>query len=160
MWENYYKNRKDLLYYKLVKNWLNKLGEKESILDVGCGGCPVAAWGKFNKRVALNLEPFPKIKNVVCVTDDWMNYPAEKFSVITCLQVIEHFQKDYILKFVNKIFENCQTAIISVPYKWEKGLEPSHIQDPIDICKFVNLVGKDPIKLELAYNRLVGMFKC
>lgn len=158
-WDHYWENRKHLQYYKTVKCWLEELGQKDSIIDVGCGGCPIATWGNFKYRTAINKEPFNKINGVNCVVDDWLHYETKPVDVITCLQVLEHFDSNIIDLFVNKIFQNCNIAIISVPYMWEKGSCEDHVQDPINLIKFINLVKKDPIKLEITNDhRMVGMF--
>lgn len=158
-WDHYWEHRKHLQYYKVVKQWLEELGPKNSIIDIGCGGCPVATWGEFKNRVALNKEPFHEIKNVNCVVDDWLNYSTEPVDVITCLQVLEHFPSEIIDLFVEKIFKNCKIAIISVPYMWEKGSCEDHVQDPINLIKFINLIKRDPVKLEITNDhRMVAMF--
>lgn len=156
-WETYWEERKHLAYYQVVKKYLEELGSCESIIDVGCGGCPVAKWGDFQNRTSLNLESFPAIEGVDCVQSDWMNY-HEKATVITCLQVIEHFDDEFIPKFVQKIFDSCKIAIISVPYMWEEGACEYHKQDPIDMAKFLRLVRRDPVKTEIASHRLVAKF--
>jgi hypothetical protein len=146
-----------LEYYQVVKRWLEQT-PGESIVDVGCGGCPVATWGDFKKRKAINLQPFPEIPGVENVVANWLDYEMEPVSVITCLQVLEHLEDDVLFRFKEKIFDNCDKAIISVPYKWEKGLEPSHVQDPIDLRKFLGMVGKEPVRMRIASHRMVCFF--
>ena len=158
-WDGYWEQRQHLQYYKVVKNWLEELGSKDSIIDIGCGGCPVAAWGNFKNRTAINKEPFNNIDGVNCVVDDWLNYETKPVDVITCLQVLEHFPSEIIDSFVEKIFANWKIAIISVPYMWEKECCEDHVQDPINLIKFINLVKRDPVKLEITNDhRMVGMF--
>jgi hypothetical protein len=157
-YEKYWQDRKHLEYYQTVKTWLDALGKQESICDVGSAGTPVATFGNFNRRVALNNEPCPLITNVENVIDDWLLYEKQHFTVITCLQVIEHFETDYLRQFVAKIFDCCDVAIISVPYRWSEGACVWHVQDPIDYKKFLDLIGKDPVKTEIVNRRLIGMF--
>jgi hypothetical protein len=157
-WDGYWESRKHLEYYKVVEEWLELLGHQRSILDIGCGGCPTAMWGSFEKRTAINLEPFPLLPGVNCVYIDWLEFKPEHYSVITCLQVLEHLDDETVKKFMNKIFEHCDIVIISVPYKWEKGRCEHHLQDPIDVNKFYKMVGIDPVKIQIVSERLVGMF--
>jgi len=46
------------------------------------------------------------------------------------MQVLEHLNDPAI--FAKKLFKTGSTVIISVPYKWKKGLEKGHAQDPVD----------------------------
>ena len=61
--------------------------------------------------------------------------------------------------FVEKIFKYADKAIISVPYKWRKNACKYHVQDPIDYKKFIDLIGKDPVRTEIVSNRLIGLFQ-
>ena|SRR3972149_10383793 len=159
MWDgSYWEERKDLDYYRVVKNWLESLGEQASILDIGCGDCPVASWGAFAERTSLNLEPFPVISGVNCIVANWFDFKSSNYSVITCLQVLEHLDDKRVTRFVSKIFDHCDIAIISVPYKWKKGFCEHHLQDPIDMKKFIDMIGRDPIKTEITSSRIVGYF--
>ena len=92
-WETYWQDRKHLAYYQTVKTWLEQLGKQESILDIGCAGVPTATFGDFQRRVAINKEPFPLIDNIENIVDDWLLYDSDVFSVITCMQVLEHFEQ-------------------------------------------------------------------
>jgi len=159
---NYWDGRKDLNYYRVVREWLEQL-DHESIIDVGCADTLVVTYGKFEKRYAVNNREFPQLGGVECIEGDWMQLDLTA-DVITCLQVIEHFKADYLREFVDKIFSSCKVAIISVPYMWAAGSCPGHHQDPIDIRKFLNLTNREPVRLDIVTDsscrRLITMFEC
>ena len=157
--ETYWKVRKHLIYYQVVKSWLESFGDQNSILDIGCRGCPTSTWGTFLERTAIDSESFLQINGVLCVREDWLKFKSKHYSVITCMQVLEHLDDETVAKFVSKIFNHCDKAIISVPYRWQIGFCKHHLQDPIDIKKFLNMIGRDPIKTEIVSNRLVGLFQ-
>ncbi|QDT30495.1 hypothetical protein Enr10x_58610 [Gimesia panareensis] len=157
---SYWDGRKDLNYYQTVREWLGPFSG--TLLDVGCADTPVAQWGNFGKRYAVNNRPFPDLSGVECIEADWMETELQA-DVITCLQVIEHFETDFLREFVAKIFRSCQVAIISVPYLWSAGSCPGHHQDPIDVRKFLDLTNREPVKLEIVTDsscrRLIALFE-
>lgn len=158
---SYWDGRKDLNYYRVVKEWLEQI-DYQSIIDVGCADTPVVTWGNFQRRTAVNNREFPMLEGVECIEGDWMKLDR-KADVITCLQVIEHFETDYLKDFVAKIFDNSKVAIISVPYLWPAGMCDGHQQDPVDVKKFLNLMNREPVKMEIVTDsscrRLIAMFE-
>lgn len=155
MWDGYWQARQHLDYYRVVKEHLEQFGPMESVLDIGCGGCPVATWGDFKQRTAINLEPFPSIEGVACVVSDWLKYPAQPVSVITCLQVLEHIDWDHMTTWVDKMMSHCQFAIISVPWMWPEGSDPAHIHDPIGWGKLLRMLGRQPAKFMVSTQRAI-----
>lgn len=157
----YWKHRQKLKYYQVVKTWLEELTGYESLLDVGSADTPVSQWGNFETRTAINKDFKPKLDGVNCIKCSWTK-ATEKADVITCLQVLEHFETEYLKKFVSKIFSSSKVSIISVPYLWRNGSCVYHKQDPINKTKFVDLVGREPQKIEIvneqSCKRLVAMF--
>ncbi|WP_417386937.1 hypothetical protein [Gimesia sp.] len=156
----YWEGRQHLNYYATVKQWLEPLSG--TLLDIGCADTPVAQWGSFEKRYAINDLPFPVMDGVECIQADWMKTDL-RADVITCLQVLEHFEARPLMLFANKIFSSCETAIISVPYLWPADFCRGHVQDPIDVRKLIDLVGRCPAKLDIVednnYYRLIALFK-
>lgn len=156
----YWQTRKNLRYYQAVREML--CGYSGTLADVGCADTPVAQWGKFEKRVAINNREFPALPGVECLQVDWMACEIEKVDVITCLQVIEHFETEYLRQFVNKLFEKSETTIISVPYMWHEGCNQWHPQDPVSLVKLIELVGREPVRVEVVNDfnvlRLVALF--
>lgn len=162
---HYFEERKDLRYYKLVKQWLEELSRDpklNSVMDVGCADTPVCTWGSFSERTALNSRPFPRFKDVDNhIEGDWLSVIAQA-DVITCLQVLEHLDDDVVKRFAWKLFKNSAFTIVSVPYMWPRTPEQEHKQDPIDLRKFLDIVGRDPIRMEIVTDgsrqRMVAMF--
>lgn len=158
----YWEQRKDLNYYKQVNRWLQELTEYKSLIDVGSADTPVATFGEFKSRTAINNLPFPQLGGVTCIQADWMETDL-KADVITCLQVLEHFEADYLKRFVEKIFRSSRVAILSVPYLWPEGACEGHKQAPVNIQKFLQLTGREPERITIVKDgtreRLVSLFK-
>jgi hypothetical protein len=81
----------------------------------------------------------------------------EKFDMGICLQVLEHLEDPKI--FVKKIFDLCNTVIISVPYKWPEDSCEHHIHDEIDEKKLFEWTSKIPIEANIVDNRLIVLYK-
>lgn len=142
---SYWEGRKDLNYYQAVRGILDRLGQQQSILDVGSWDTPVATWGKFNRRYSVDPRERPKLRRVKAIQGSWPESSGQvpKVSVVTCLQVIEHLPGTLV--FVNALFEKAiDLVIISVPYKWPVNTDKHHVHDPIDESKLVRLVGREP----------------
>ena len=158
----YWHDRQDLFYYRVVRKWLESFGACGTLMDVGCADTPVAQYGDFLERIAVNDRPFPPLDGVECIQADWMDCNLNAH-IITCLQVLEHFETDYLRAFVDKIFRSSCVSIISVPYLWPADCCEHHRQDPINIGKFLQLMGREPIKLEIVQDssrkRLVALFE-
>lgn len=139
MRKEYWEERQGLKYYKRVKEILEGL-PGDSILDVGSGGTPVATWGDFKERAALNLTPCTEWPGVESITGDWFDYVAPTvFDVITCLQVLEHFSWPDAMRFARKVLNSCRVAVFSVPYKWKAGVCKHHKIDPVIFRDIVEL---------------------
>ncbi len=137
----YYNRRKNYNYYTEVKRILESLGKRDSLLDIGCLDTPVSTWGNFNLRVSISPNKRKKLPRVLALLGLWPDLASTlpRFSVITCLQVIEHVE-DY-KPFVDAIFDRGDFIIISLPWKWTKGKCKSHLHDPIDEDKCLELLG-------------------
>ena len=133
MRDEYWTERRNLTYYQEVRRLLEELGPMHSILDIGSGGTPVATWGDFSNRYAVDQDPCQSWPGVSFYQCEWVKFDCPNVDVITCLQVMEHLE-DYqqVLDFSNKIAEHCRIAIISVPYEWPQGVCQYHPMDPID----------------------------
>jgi 2-polyprenyl-3-methyl-5-hydroxy-6-metoxy-1,4-benzoquinol methylase len=74
---------------------------------------------------------------------DFLAYqPNEQFDLVTCFQVMEHVPD--AVSFARKILEIGQVAVVSVPYKWDKGKCKPHIHDPVDERKMLAWFGREP----------------
>lgn len=140
--ENYYTRRKDYNYYKKVKEILDAM-KFSSIIDIGSRKSPVIGHlGKNVKKTMLNIEPLEPAEHTKMITADFYTWePDIKYDVALCLQVLEHLDKPK--EFAKKLFQTAKHVIISVPYKWEKGLCKFHVQDPIDEAKMREWTGRD-----------------
>lgn len=158
---SYYQSRKQShTYYDLVRHLLRSLGPQESILDVGPADTPVATWGEFKARVAIDLKEQPPLDRVIHVIGDYLDMEPATFSVITCLQMLEHLEDPR--PYTEKLIKESQTLIVSVPHMWPKDTTKSHKQDPISLKKFLGWFDEDPTFVRIVRdgcrNRLVAMF--
>lgn len=140
--ENYYNRRKGYNYYKKVQEILEGM-KFSSIIDIGSRKSPVIDHlGKNVKKTMLNIEPLEPKKNMKMITADFYTWnPDIHYDVALCLQVLEHLDKPK--EFTEKLFQTAKHVIISVPYKWAKGLCKFHVQDPIDEAKMREWSGRD-----------------
>lgn len=159
MERSYYTPRQGQAYYQTVRDLLQGMGPQESLLDVGCFDTPVSTWGEFQRRSAVNLTDCPRYEGVQYHIGDYLRMQLPRHSVITCLQVIEHFTDAVVAQWADKLLSGADTVIVSVPFQWPAGQEEGHIQDPIDEFKFLQMMGNPPHStLTLTGSRLVGVF--
>ena len=156
---SYWKDRQHYPYYAKVREWLEELGPQGSICDVGAKDTPIANYGTFTERWIVDDDTVPPIPGITAIIKaDWYKWvPPHRFDVITCLQVLEHVEDPRT--FAEKIFQWTHTAIISVPYKWEPDKEGHHKHHHIDVRKFVEMTGRDPIRLEIIGTRIIGLWQ-
>jgi hypothetical protein len=65
-----------------------------------------------------------------------------KYDLATCFQVLEHVPN--VHAFSEKLLLVSKTLIVSVPYKWEKERNKSHIHDPVDESKMFEWFKTEP----------------
>jgi hypothetical protein len=134
---SYWKRREGLRYYRVVKELLEAVSPGESILDVGCADTPIATWGTFAKRHTVDLRTDPKLEGVESHVGDFLEWdPPGRFSVVTCLQCLEHLEHGEVRRFSGKLQRIADVLVVSVPWKWPAGAAPSHRLDPIDFTRF------------------------
>jgi hypothetical protein len=139
----YWEQRSGLNYYRTVRQWIDELGPQESIIDVGARDTPVATWGTFEVRHAIDRGVLPDLPGVVGLQQDWLTFrPPIRYSLAVCLQVIEHLSDDQVRPFVNRLFASADRVIVSVPWGWPAGTCSYHKQDPIGPHKFRRLMGR------------------
>lgn len=161
---DYWRARSHLNYYAEVRQWIEELSAKGSgsILDVGGYDTPVVTWGKFRRRYTIDAVLDPKFPGVRSDVGDFMTWPApERMDVVVCLQVIEHVQE--AAAFGAKLLRTGRNVIVSVPYCWPAGKEPSHVHDPIDVHKLASFMsGRRPDRARIVADgklrRLVGLW--
>jgi hypothetical protein len=136
----YWEARSHMAYYAAIRELVESLSPGASILDVGGYDTPVVTWGTFKRRYTVDavLDPkFPGVKS------------TEKMDVVICAQVLEHLENGTVERFARKLRQTGRTTIVSVPYCWPAGGEPSHVQDPIDIPKLARIMGGRPDRCRL-----------
>lgn len=165
----YWQERESLGYYAVVRAWLKMISmplhamTDTSLLDVGCLDTPIATWGYFDRRYTIDLIHDPKLGGVVSHVGSWLDWtPPEHMTVITCCQVLEHLPDAQIKPFTQKLLSCADHTIVSVPYEWPKGDEPSHLQDPISQTKFDTMMGRAPLEQIIVFDgkrlRLVARY--
>lgn len=86
---------------------------------------------------------------------DWE--PDQRFDAAISLQTLEHLRDPHSV--AQKLLKCAPVVVISVPYKWPKGIEPTHLHDPVDREKLRSWVGKVPLESKVVDNRLVAVYE-
>ena len=160
----YWKNREIFNYYKQVIKFAAKYaGDGGSILDVGGGGCEYIKWFNwFDKKYIIDKKKLPEIEEVKTITGDFMDFEISViFDLVICLQVLEHLNDPKA--FCRKLLSVGKLIIISVPYKWRKGMCQYHVQDPVNEKKLEQWTGEFAIDKAIVTDnklkRLVAVYK-
>jgi hypothetical protein len=131
--EAYWARRRDLAYYREVLR-LARLHapSASSVIDVGSMNSPfVQQFDWIPEKVSLDLERRGRLRGVRSVRADFMRYEVGRFyDLVLCLQVLEHQPEPRL--FAQRLLQCGRTVIVSVPHRWPRGLEPTHLHDPID----------------------------
>lgn len=143
----YWLDRQGYGYYRLVRQWVSEYGRGGTILDVGAMSTPVASWGDFTTRIAIDRRlQLATIPGVTYLTADWLTYRPPLVDLITCLQVLEHIGDDDILPFARKLVSSCRRLIVSVPFMWPAGKCRYHQRDPVSLGDLTAWLGLAPIR--------------
>lgn len=141
----YWARRKGLAYYEAIAAELERLSPGDSLLDVGGWDTPVVLWGTYDRRFTCDLGRDPCFPGVTSHVGDFLEWTApEPMQVTVCAQVLEHFPLETAQRFAQKLLAGTKYLIVSVPWKWPKGGEPSHQLDPIDDVKLRQIMGRLP----------------
>jgi len=133
-----------------------------SVIDVGGRDCDYIGWFDwFDRKVVLDLKQPPARPGVETVAGDFLTYlPATTFDLALCLQVLEHLAEP--AGFCRKLLATGRVVIVSVPYRWPKGLCKYHVQDPVDEAKLLAWTGQPAtdkaIVRDANRDRLVAVF--
>jgi len=158
----YYSTRVSMEYYKHVRRLL-EASPGDSLIDIGCADTPVATWGDFEERFALNRDFLPELPGVTGIHADFMAHPLDgPYDTVTCLQVLERIPDPE--PFAKKLLSiTGRRLIVSVPWGWPEGACKHHCQDPVDDSKMLAWFGKEPVHkavlVDSGMARAVWVFK-
>jgi hypothetical protein len=159
----YWGERKSLHYYQAVIEVARRhVPHGGSVIDVGAADTRlVDALTWFARRVVLDRNPMPPRPGIERVVADFMDYePPTPFDLVVCLQVLEHL--DDPAPFARKLLTLGTTAVVSVPYQWPAGLQPNHVQDPVDEAKLARWIPATPVETLIVTNgrdRLIAVYE-
>lgn len=141
---NYAELRKELLYYKVIRQILYILSKNsKSIIDVGSNGVDLISDLPLSRKVSICLSNPVSLSGVEGIKINFFDYKSsELFDIVACFQVIEHIEDAYT--FTQKLFETGKIVLISLPYKWPNGLCKYHCQDPVDEKKIYSWTKRKP----------------
>jgi len=158
----YWEERKRFTYYQEVLRLARKHAPgAAAALDVGGADCEYMGWFDWiREKWVVDSRPgwVPEGVRQVCI--DFMSYLCEDFDLVLCLQVLEHLPKPE--PFARKLLTTGKTVIVSVPYKWARGQEPQHVQDPVDESMLRSWFGRDWDDFAIVKDeaeRMIAVFK-
>jgi hypothetical protein len=164
----YWAGRSDMIYYKYIDYIVRVIGvNAKSIIDVGSGNSPYLEWFNWiDKKVSIDIQAPYSSCNVEAITANILDYKFyDKFDICMCLQVLEHVKDPE--PFARKLFDLSDLVIISVPYKWPKGVSNGHVNDPVDRKKLEewtqrkpnhSFVIREPFKNSSSASRLISIY--
>lgn len=165
---NYWARRAALHYHRYATSYVRKYCPTPgTLLDVG-GGTQYGAqylrnlpdWDRTSVELPSTQLGF--CEGVRVIKGDFLDWqPDRTYDVVTCLQVLEHVADPPA--FAAKLFACARNlVVISVPFKWRKGAEKSHIHDPIDRDKLAQWVGRERTESKVVdlppFRRLVSAY--
>lgn len=166
MANEYWEDRKDFQYYKQVVQFCKTYAEDaHSVIDVGNSGTEyILDLDWIPDKSVLDKDLVLKDPSVTTHKANFFRWkPPCKYDVVLCLQVLEHLEAADV--FVHKLFSiSSGIIVLAVPYKWPKGTNIHHCQDPVDEEKLRFWTEQDPIDQEVVtepdgYARLVAVYQ-
>ncbi len=157
--KNYWNSRKDMLYYKVIADYVKVVGKNaETLIDIGSAQCRYLEWFDWiETKHSLDLRSPYQSEIVKGIKADFFNWePDLKYDLALCLQVLEHI--DDPKPFCRKLLSICNHLIISVPYKWKAGSVPSHVQDPVNRAKLNSWMGCKPDTSQIVHEPFLKSF--
>lgn len=142
---SYWRRRSDMLYYQYFRYIIRCIGaDSASMLDVGSGNAPYLDWFYWiPRRVSVDLEVPYNSKEVEGIRGNIFDLRFdEPFDLCTCMQVLEHVPEP--APFARRLLELGRLVLISVPYKWPKGSNADHVNDPVDLEMVVDWFDRKP----------------
>ena len=160
---SYWQQRQHMRYYTQVLAFAREYAPAGgSVVDVGGRDCDYIQWFDwFEHKLVIDLKPPPARPGVKTLAGDFLAWqPVNRFDLVLCLQVLEHLFDP--TPFCHKLLETGRTVIVSVPYRWPKGMCIYHLQDPVDEAKLRSWTGQPPtvqsIVRDGSRERLVAVF--
>jgi SAM-dependent methyltransferase len=157
--DDYWERRKKALYYRISVDLAHKHApQAKSVLDVGSRNCEYVRWCDWiPRKVAIDIRPFT-IPGVTMVQGDFLEYrPEELFDLVFCMQVLEHLEDP--TSFGRRLLEAGKVVVVSVPNRWPRGSEKSHVQDPVDEGMLDSWMGLAPIERVLEDRRIMAVYQ-
>jgi hypothetical protein len=154
---HYWERRKHLLYYREVLRLAKRhCPAAHTVIDIGAKQNPfVLQLDWIAHKTRLDIEPAPALPGCLTIQADFMEYCiGEPVDLALCLQVLEHLENPG--PFARKLLEVGRTVILSVPYRWPKGLVPSHRQDPVDEDQLRQWTGRPWIDVQIMHGLAFG----
>ncbi len=160
----YWSERQHMRYYTQALDFARRYAPAGgSVIDVGGRDCEYITWFDwFARKVVIDLRsPSPR-PGVEVVTGDFLAWqPTERFDLALCLQVLEHLSDP--APFGRKLLAVGRVVIVSVPYRWPKGLCRYHVQDPVDEARLALWMGQPAAAQSVVRDgnrdRLVAVFR-
>jgi len=154
---SYWRRRSDMLYYQYFRYIVRCVGaDAGSMLDVGSGNAPYLEWFDWiPRRVSVDLEVPYSSEAVEGMRGNIFEIGfGEPFDLCTCMQVLEHVPDP--APFARRLLELGRIVLISVPYKWPKGSNPDHVNDPVDLKAVERWFGRKPNYDLVVYEPFAG----
>ena len=143
--EQYWSRRSSMMYYKYIDVLVKAFAyQAESIIDIGSANTRyIESFDWIPHKFTLDIKNPYRSPNVTAIETDFLTYaPEQKFDFVICLQVLEHIPQ--VEEFAQKLFTLADRVLISVPYMWPKGSDPTHIHDPVDEEKIKQWTNRAP----------------
>ncbi len=160
--DTYWEGRKDLQYYRTVREFAEKYCPNgKTLLDVGGGvglGCQYLEWFDRFDRTAVELPTNGcMLDGVRVVNADFLQWePDRQYDLVLCLQVLEHVPD--ASAFALKLLTCGRVVIVSVPYLWPAGACSEHVHGPVDEAKLKAWTERDPVECAVADSKRVAVY--
>lgn len=169
---DYWTPRKNFKYYGAIAEFISRYKPKGGrLLDVGSGLHAGADYHKKFKKCKITSIERPTAQSqdythpsgIVCFFREMDNLKYTEalelaselraFDIVLCSQMLEHLNNpSSVVDFMRFACKPDGVMIISTPYKWRHGLEPGHIQDPVDEKKVYGWVEEPPTECKIVWD--------
>lgn len=143
--KQYWQRRKEMMYYKYIDILVKAFAyHAKSIIDIGSSATNhIENYFWIEEKFTLDIEKPYASKHVTAIEEDFLTFePNRTYDFVTCLQVLEHIEE--VERFAQKLFTLSDRILISVPYQWPQGSEPTHLHDPVCEEKLFKWTGRQP----------------